>query len=302
MLLHKIILWLRAARAPFFSASVIPVLVGVSLARQEGFFNLPLFLAALAAVVSNHAGANLLNDYYDAAGSDPINQKVTPFSGGSRLIQEGLLSRAAYLKAAYLAFAINLIITLTLSLFFRNAAIAFLGISGFILGVFYSVNRIYAMGRGWGEIAVGLAFGPIAVMGSYLFQTGRITWEALASGIPVGLLVMGILILNEFPDWDADRKVGKRNWIVRAGCGNRGVMVYIITITLAYLTVLGGVWSGLFPVRLLFSYATIPLAVWVGIKVWRFKNSVPEIIPALAGNIALHLITGILICVGLSWK
>lgn len=297
----QIKIWLLAVRAPFFSASLIPVLVGSALARHQGFFRWPLFIAALGIVVSNHAGSNLLNDYCDAVGSDPINHNFTPFSGGSRLIQKGIITRRSYLIGAWIAFATSLTITLAVALFRRNPLIAFLGVIGLMLGVSYSANRINAMSKGWGEIAVGLAFGPISVIGSYLLQTGRMTWESFLSGVPVGFLVMGILILNEFPDWEADGAVGKRNWIVRAGCNNRGVWIYLVTVSLAYFTVLAGVWSRIFPVQILFSYATLPLAVWIGINVWRFKNKVPEIIPALAGNIFLHLLTGLLICVGLFW-
>jgi len=297
--MKNFLLWLKAMRAPFFTASLIPVMVGVAISHREGSFQWPGFIYALIIVLANHAGANLLNDYYDALGSDPINTSATPFSGGSRLIQKGLFSRRAYLRAAVIAYAIGLIISVFLALNYRNWLIPGLGVSGLLLGVAYSATYTFGMGRGWGELAIGAGFGPFAVLGSYLLQTNHLSWTAFLAGIPVGLLVMGILILNEFPDLEADRAAGKYNWIVRAGNIRRGVWIYLGTICLAYLTVLAGIFAGVFPVKILFSYSTLPLAIWIWLKTWRYKGKVAELIPAMAGNIGLHFLTGLLICVGI---
>jgi 1,4-dihydroxy-2-naphthoate octaprenyltransferase len=296
--MRKILLWLKAVRAPFFTASIIPVLVGVALSHREGMFQWPGLVFALLIVIANHAGANLLNDYFDALGSDKINQSITPFSGGSRLIQDGLVSRYSYLKAAIAVYAAGLLLSMILAIGYYNLYILIFGFLGLILGVVYSATYPFGMGRGWGELAVGLAFGPCSVLGSYLLQTNQLSWSAFLAGIPVGLLVMGILILNEFPDLEADRTVGKRNWIVRAGDVKRGVWVYLSIISLAYLTVLAGVFAGAFPVKILFAYSTLPLAIWVFLKACWYQGKVAELIPAMAGNIGLHFLTGLLICLG----
>jgi 1,4-dihydroxy-2-naphthoate octaprenyltransferase len=297
--MKKILLWIKAVRAPFFTASIIPVLVGGALSHREGIFQWPGLIFALLIVVANHAGANLLNDYFDAPGSDRINQSVTPFSGGSRLIQEGLATRRAYLTGALITYAGGLLLTIVLAISYYNLFILGLGILGMLLGVVYSATYTFGMGRGWGELAVGMAFGPCAVLGGYLLQTSQLSWGAFLAGIPVGLLIMGVLVLNEFPDLDADRTVGKRNWLVRAGDERRGVWIYLGIISLAYLTVLGGIFAGVFPVKILFSYSTLPLAVWILLKIWRYKGRVADLVPAMAGNIGLHFLTGLLICLGI---
>lgn len=297
--MRKILLWIKAVRAPFFTASIIPVLVGGALSHREGLFQWPGLIFALLIVIANHAGANLLNDYFDAPGSDRINQSVTPFSGGSRLIQDGLATRQSYLTAAVIAYAGGLLVTIVLAISYFNLFILGLGILGLVFGVVYSATYTFGMGRGWGELAVGLAFGPCAVLGSYLLQTNQLSWGAFLAGIPVGLLIMGVLVLNEFPDLEADRKVGKLNWIVRAGNERRGVWIYLGIISLAYLTVLAGIFAGVFPVKIFFAYSTLPLAVWILLKTWRYKGRVAELVPAMAGNIGLHFLTGVLICVGI---
>jgi 1,4-dihydroxy-2-naphthoate octaprenyltransferase len=298
----KIKFWLKATRAPFFTASIIPVLVGTALAEREGFFTTPSFLLALVIVVFEHAGANLLNDYFDAEGSDLINQTPTPFSGGSRCIQKGLLSKERCLRGSLFCYGISLITALTLSIQRGQSLILWLTLAGALLGISYSVSWTFGMGRGWGEFAVGLAFGPLAALGSYLLQTNAIAWKGFLTGVPIGFLIMGVLILNQIPDFQADRDSGKRNWTVRAGGERRVVWIYLAIITAAYLTVFTGIVGGIFPVGVLFSYSTIPLAIWIGLKSWRYQGPVTEIVPVLASNIGLHSLTGFLIGLGIWWR
>jgi 1,4-dihydroxy-2-naphthoate polyprenyltransferase len=299
---NKLKLWFLAVRAPFFSASIIPVLVGAALGSRFGDIHLMRTFFAGLIVVSCHAGANLINDYFDALGSDSINKSPTPFSGGSQLIQKGLLSRKAYYKGASIVYGIAFITVTALTFFYQNWNILLLGLLGIVTGIVYSASQTFGMGRGWGEIAVGMGFGPLATAGSFLLQTNYLLPEAFLAGIPVGLLIMGVLILNEIPDMEADRAVNKRNWMVRSGDGIRAVWIYLTVISLAYLTLVVGVLGGIFPAKILVSCFTIPLAVWILLKIYQYQGEVPELIPVLAGNIGLHFITGILITVGLWWK
>lgn len=300
--MNKIKLWLKATRAPFFTASLIPVMVGAALSSRHGDFSLTALFWGFFIVVSSHAGSNLINDYFDAEGSDRVNQEPTPFSGGSRLIQKQILTKKSFLKAAIFAYALSITTAGLLALSYRNGWILALALLGIILGLSYSASSTFGMGRGWGEIAIGFAFGPLAVLGSYILQTNIPVIEAFLVGIPVGFLIMGVVILNEVPDRKADQAVGKRTWVVRSQGGIRAVYIYLTVIALAYLTIFVGVYSGFFPPQILFSYVTIPLAVWVVLKAWRYREKVPELIPALAGNIGLHFFTGILLCLGLIWR
>lgn len=300
-MLKKIKYWLVASRAPFFTASIIPALVGAALAEREGVFNKWSLLFALGIVIFEHAGANLLNDYFDAEGSDLINQTPTPFSGGSRCIQKGILAKENCLKGSFICYGISLISAAALSIWFQQPLILVLTIIGGALGVCYSLSWTYGMGRGWGELAVGLAFGPLAVLGSYLLQTNVLAWKGFLAGLPVGFLIMGVLVLNQIPDYQADRDAGKRNWTVRAGGEHRVVWIYLAIIAAAYLFVLIGILSGVFPEQVLFSYCTLPLAVWIALKSWRYRGPVAELVPVLAGNIGLHGLTGLLIGLGLWW-
>jgi 1,4-dihydroxy-2-naphthoate octaprenyltransferase len=296
--MKRITLWIHATRAPFLLAAVVPVLVGTSLAVREGFFDLTAFWFAFLIILSSHTGSNLFNDYCDARGSDLINLNHSPFNGGTRLIQLGLLGESAYLRASVIAFGVSLTTAFILSFVNSNWLIFGLALLGALIGVGYSGACISGMNRGWGELMVGANFGPLAVMGSYLLQTNRISDESFLAGIPVGLFIMGVLILNEFPDIKADAAVNKNNWIVSLGIG-KGVWAYLATIALAYTTITLSVVMKIFPAHILYSYLTLPPAVWISLKLWRNREHVSEMIPVMAGNLGLHIIAGLLLCFGL---
>ncbi len=300
-MLSKIKFWLKATRAPFFTASIIPALVGAALAEREGYFEIRFLIYALIIVIFEHAGANLLNDYFDADGSDKINETPTLFSGGSRCIQKGILSKKKCLKGSIFCYSASILVALFLSIWRDQSLILLITMAGAALGVSYSVSWTFGMGRCWGELAVGLAFGPLAVLGSYLLQTNTVDWKGFLAGAPVGFFIMGVLVLNQIPDYQADRDTGKKNWTVRAGGERRVVWIYLAIVTAAYVTVLTGILGGVFPVKVLFVYGTIPLAIWVGLKIWRYKGQVTELVPVLAGNIGLHCLAGLLIGLGLWW-
>ena len=104
-------IYLKALRAPFLAGSLVPVIIGAAFALSSKTFSFWLLLICAVGIIGLHLGANLLNDYFDARGSDPINMRVTPFSGGSRVIQEGELAPRMVLFMALFFFAIGFIQT-----------------------------------------------------------------------------------------------------------------------------------------------------------------------------------------------
>jgi 1,4-dihydroxy-2-naphthoate octaprenyltransferase len=297
--LNQFKLWMKASRAPFFSASVIPVLVGATLAMREGSISFIGLCLALVVVISTHAGSNMINDYYDADGSDPLNQNFSPFNGGSRVVQNRELTKGTLRKGAMVAYGIGFLAVIAGTMWKANPYVLLIGIAGAFLGYTYSATYTFGMGRGWGEIAVGAAFGPLAVLGSYLLQTNHLAWKAFLAGVPVGFLIMGVLILNEFPDIEPDQAVGKRNWLVRFGRGNRGMWVYLGVIIFAYLTILACVLFQVFSPQFLISLIPLPLVIWIVLRIRSYQKNNTGLVPAMMGNIGLHLLTGLLLCVGI---
>jgi 1,4-dihydroxy-2-naphthoate polyprenyltransferase len=210
-----------ATRPPFFVASVMPVLIGTAWANSAFHrFNGLLFGLALAATVLAHAAANVYNDVGDdLIGADAGNTgRIYPYTGGSRFIQTGLLSRS---KMTRLAFGLGAaaLITGALLAVLRGPGVVLLGLAGLGLGLLYSLPGIQLSARGIGEAAVAISFGVLPVLGAVWLQAGRIDSAAILMCLPVSAWAAAILIINEVPDIEADRRAHKRTLAVRWGAG-----------------------------------------------------------------------------------
>lgn len=208
-----------ATRPPFFVASVMPVLIGTAWAAAAYHrFNALLFALALSCTVLAHAAANVYNDVGDdLIGADPGNTgRIYPYTGGSRFIQVGLLTRAQMLRLACGLGAAALLLGAVLAAL-RGPGVIGLGVIGLALGLLYSLPGAQLSARGLGEAAVALAFGPLPVLGAVWLQAGRIDAPALLLSIPVGAWAAAILVINEVPDLEADCRAHKRTLVVRFG-------------------------------------------------------------------------------------
>lgn len=292
--------WTVAIRAPFFTASAIPVLVGSALAwNMTGKFSLPKFILVLVGVPLFNAGTNLANDYYDhKTGNDEINIKVTPFSGGSRVIQNGVIPPKHILIGSFLFFGLGSVIGLYLNAITPGNLILYLGIFGLLSGFFYTATPVLIGYRGIGEFVVGLNLGILAIIGAYYVQAHSLSWSAFWISLPIGFLVAAILYINEFPDYDADKAVNKRHLVVLLG-KRRAVYGYYFLVCATYLVIAGSVIFRMITPFALLSFLTLPLAIGA-IKILKANyDKFAELIPAQAKTIQTHLFTGLLLSLGL---
>ena len=210
---------LLASRPQYLGASAAPVLVGSALGYAVGgSFSVGLFLLAVLSIMALHAGANIVNDYFDhLSRNDWVNDNPTPFSGGRQFIQKGILSPRATLLAGlgYLAFGAGvglIIVALTQSLFILG-----IGMVGVLGAFFYTARPIQLGYRGVGEIMIGFLFGILPVYGSYYLQARSVDWLPLLPALIVAILIFLVILINEFPDLPADSQVGKRTMVVALG-------------------------------------------------------------------------------------
>ncbi|WP_031405797.1 prenyltransferase [Thiomonas sp. FB-Cd] len=227
-------LWVHAVRAPFFTAALVPVLLGGAIAsyamRRAGEgqeWSWAIFVWALVGAVLAAAGTNLINDYGDhTSGADDQNQVgANAFTGGSRMIQLGLLAPWKVLAASIACFGATIWIGLHINALIAGSAFAptpllMIGALGCALGVAYTVGPFPLSYRGFGEVAVAVGFGPVIVLGtSYVLTAGGATpWPVFASvvaSLPVSVFILLVLWINQFQDAPADAISGKRNWVVR---------------------------------------------------------------------------------------
>ena len=292
-------LWVVKLRAPFFTADLAPVLLGTALAwARAGAFNFWYFLLTLIGAVCLNAGTNMTNDYFDHVwGSDEVNTEfANPFTGGSRLIQMGLVKPKEMLWQGVGFFVVGGLIGLFLA-FTRSWAVLWLGIIGVFCGYFYTAPPFRLARTGLGELAVGACFGPLMVLGAYVVQTQALDWEPVIASLPVGLLIALVLWINEFQDMPADAAVGKNHLVVRLG-RKRATTLYGALLALVYLSLVAGVlFAGVTPFALL-GLLTAPLA-WKAYSVARVHYDHPqELVPANALTIRTHLLTGLLLALG----
>jgi len=293
--------WLVAIRVPFFTASVAPAVVGVAVAFYEGYaVNWWHAALTLVGLVALHGGTNLANDYFDHRTRDDwVNLTPTPFSGGSRVIQDGVISPRAMFVYSLACFAVGIACGLYLWRVTPGNVVLWLGLAGVASGFLYTATPVAIGYRGVGELFVGLNFGPLAVLGAHYVQAGRLSPAALMASVPVGLLIAAVLYINEFPDYEADRQVNKKTLIVLLG-PKRARYGYIIIIALTYAVVAAFVAFGGLPAWALLSLLTLPLAVKAVTVLMRRYAEPYKLLPANALTIIVHFATGILLAVGLA--
>ncbi len=300
--LSTVAVWLRGMRAPFFTASVVPVLVGgAATVYAAGNLDWGKFLLTLLGMVALHAAANILNDYLDyKSGCDPNNPARTTFNGGSNVIAEGLLTERAVRNAALLAYGIGGGCGLVLAALMGRSGwvVLLLGAVGIAISYAYTTRPIFLAGRGLGELGVALSFGLLAVSGTFFVQTGNFSWSAFFASLPVTGLIVAVLWINQFPDVPADHAVGKDNLVVRLGRA-RARYGYYALLGLTYGGVILGCIVGVLPPWALLALATVPLALRSARILHGNYQGTTTLLPAQAGTIQAHLFTGLLLALGL---
>jgi 1,4-dihydroxy-2-naphthoate octaprenyltransferase len=289
-------LTLRATRLPFLSATFIPVSIGLAIAAVHGYFDLASALLTLVGAAAVHLGLNVANDVFDARlGADELNVNPTQYSGGSRVIQYGLVSlrRMSYISIGFYAIAMTVGLVLLLTRF--SAALLVIGVLGILLSVFYTAPPLKLVYRGLGELTTAIGFGPLMLVGAYVVQSlGVLRPEPFVASIPIALLVALILYVNEVPDRPADARAGKRTLPVQLPQG-AVINGYVLAAAAAFTTIVIGVLAGLLPIPALIALLPIPLALRVRDGLVQNYDQPYGLMSVMAVNVRLHLFVGVLL-------
>ena len=283
-------IWLMAARPRTLPAAVAPVLVGTALAGSEGTFRALPFVAALVGSVFIQIGTNLSNDYSDARRGADTEDRLGPV----RVTAGGLMPPRRVLVGTYVAFGVAVAAGLYLAAE-AGWELLVVGVASILAGVLYTGGpRPYGY-EGLGELFVFTFFGLVAVAGSYFVQTEELRWEAIALGVPVGLLAAAILVVNNVRDIDTDRRAGKRTLAVKLGRERaRGLFAGMVLI--AFLVPIALV-PALSP-WLLLVLAAVPLVPPL-VRTVRTRSDGPALNGALAGTGRLLAVFSLLLSAGL---
>jgi 1,4-dihydroxy-2-naphthoate octaprenyltransferase len=236
-------LFSQVTRARTLPVMVVPVVIGATLAWQQGSsFSWFFFALTLLGSLAAHLGANLINDIFDfEQGADTAAQEFTRGGNtlvtGSPLLLNGQLSRKTYRWLAVSCFAVALICGLILS-FFRPWVLLF-AVLGFLLAYFYVAPplRLAYIGRGLGEIDIFFSFGFLPLVGAFYVQSGTVTVVAILVSLPVGLYTMAVLYFHHFLHWRGDEKAGKITPVVALGEHGARVVGALILAAIAFAIV-----------------------------------------------------------------
>jgi len=222
-------IWLMAVRYFSFTASVIPILIGSTLALIDRRFEPIFFVIMLIAAIVCHAGANLANDYFDhVKGID------TPESlGPSKAIQQSLLTPAEVKRGMIVAFAVASLLGLII-VSQTGWQILALALASLAAAFFYTGGPKPLGYMALGEVTVLIFMGPVMIGGAYYVLADRLTWDVILVSIPIGFVVAAILHANNIRDIDLDRKAGKVT--LATLLGRRGANIeYGVLVVGAYL-------------------------------------------------------------------
>ena len=290
---------LRTTRLPFLTATIVPVVLGIAIAARQGSFDLLTAALTVVGAAFVQLGLNVANDVFDSVqGADDANVTPTQFSGGSRVIQYGLVTlrqMAGLATIFYFAAAAIGVILLALR---GSPALLAIGVIGFIVSIGYTAPPLKLVYRGLGEVAVALGFGPLMLLGAYVVQTGgTLTWEPVVASLPIALLVALILYVNEIPDRRGDARAGKRTLPVRLP---KATVVggYRLAAVAAYAILVVGVAAGLLPIPALLALLSIPLALQVSRGLEPNYDNPYALMAVMGVNVKLHLYAGLLLLGG----
>ena len=263
--------WWKLSRVPFLSVGILPLILGFILAWRFGYKGpLGLYVLSTMAVILIMWMTYYMGEWNDLEG-DRINQNFNRFSGGSRILVKEVLPAWSSLLLGYVCLVGAILIGFYIYLQYQTDFRALLlGGMGIFFGFFYSGKPFRWSYHGLGEILIGFCYGWLPIATGFFLFTGFFSPQILLLSIPVGLSIFNVILINEFPDEEADRAIGKKNLVVRFGKERMGDL-YIGLSILTGFSFIKMMWrSGQVSLWLLFLSAVPTLLIlWNLIQVWR---------------------------------
>ena len=285
--------WIRIIRIRFLLASAIAAANGMSLAVWKfGVFDFFFAVLTFAGVLSLHASVDLLNDYWDyRRGIDKITKR-TKYSGGTGVLPEKLLDPKMVYKIGIVFLAIGAL----LGIYFvavRGVTIAII-LAFAILAIYFYSTKIVNLGLG--EVFVMIK-GTMIVLGSFYVQVGFIEPAVIYVGLIVGILSASVLLVNSFPDYDADRRSGRRTLVILLG-KQKAAKIIFLPIIAPYVFIIIGIFLGYTKPFSLICLVSLPYVYKIIKNIGKHEN-LDKFVPAMAATVMYARITGILLAISL---
>jgi 1,4-dihydroxy-2-naphthoate octaprenyltransferase len=281
------------ARAPFLLLPPTLVAAGAAASAWDGAFSWSRTLLALVGLIALHMAVNILNEWSDMRTGIDLETERTPFSGGSGTLPAGGMGLRTALVFGLVCAGIGLVIGLwflskvgwVLLPIMIAGAVAVLAYTDFLARI------------GIGEIAAGFGLGAGPVIGAALVQGGSWSGAAVAASIPAFFMTFNLLLLNEFPDEEADRRGGRRNLIILFG-RKTAALIYVLAGLATPAAIIVAVVLDVLPLVCL--AAVLPSLLLIKPVQWAVSDpSLPVPIPAMGSNVVWNLTTNTLVAITL---
>jgi len=284
--------WFAETRPQFLLLSVVLAFLGNAIAWNDGYFHLGHALLAFFGLLLCHISVNVLNDYFDYKSGIDLKTKRTPFSGGSGILPAARMTPRQVFWLGMGSFLLAVPIGVYFVIVTGWGLLPLLLVAA-LCTVLYTP---FLTRMGWPEWAPGVGLGALPVLGTYFIQTSFYTGAAIIAAVPSAILVHNLLLINEFPDIPADREAGRRTLPITIG--KQGAWLVYSALTIAvYIWIAVWVIAGEMPVFALIALLTLPMAI-KAIAGGRHYNDLSRLVPAMANNIMVVLLTQLLLGVG----
>jgi len=283
-------------RVPFLILTPACVVLGLAAAVwTSGQVNWFHFVLVLIGALSAHVSVNIFNEYFDFKSGLDADTIRTPFSGGSGRLPESPEIAQPALIMAWIFFGITALIGLFF-VFTIGSGLIPLGLLGLLIIYFYTewITRFPLMCL----ITPGLGFGTLMVMGTDFVLTGQYSWTAFLASLVPFFLVNNLLLLNQFPDVEADQNVGRKHLPIKIG-KEKSSWIYIVFLLLPYAVIVFGVITEYFPLSSLIGFLSLPLVILNSRGVLHHADNTEELIPFLGQNVIINLVTPVLVAIGI---
>ncbi|UCC11462.1 MAG: prenyltransferase [candidate division WOR-3 bacterium] len=293
--------WIALSRPPFHSVGVLPYILGGVVAwRMAEVFYWSVFFIGTVGVIFIMLATYYAGEYWDFR-EDSLS-KGSRFAGGSQVLQKRLLSRHTALVASIVSIGCAVVVGIVLQFFLHTGpwTLAF-GLLGILGGFFYSTRPIRWVGTGFGEVWIAFCYGWLPVAVGYYLQTGTLNPYIHIISVPIGLTIFNVILLDEYPDREADRSAQKMNMLARIG-PQTGVYLYAGVALLSWVAFGFSLYQGIDP-RAGILYMPVLIAslvvVWNMVKK-RWEDE--RVLERLCGvNILINLATTAVFLVAYLW-
>ena len=284
-------------RVPFLILALILGILGTAVAWYESRrfgtpFHAGYALLATFGLLVAHAAVNIFNDYFDCRSGLDYKTRRTPFSGGSGAIPSGMLTLREALWLGIFCFAFIIPIGVFFTVVKGWMLVPLLVLATLLIVLYTPV----ILKMGYPEWSPGLGLGILPVLGAYFVHVGEYTLSSLIASMPSYFLVHNLLLLNEFPDVDADVTIGRRTLPIVLGRKGAAV-VFSLFLVLVYFWIAGAVILRTMPAWTLLALLTLPIAVQV-IRGAFWYDDMDVFLPVMMKNVLLILSIQALLAAG----